>query len=40
MTILGMMGEASKLTPEEADLFVEHVLGRVGGRDREGPHVS
>ena len=32
ITILGMMGEAPKLAPREAESFVAHVLGRVGGR--------
>lgn len=32
MTILGMMGEAPKLTDEEARSFARHVLGRVNGR--------
>lgn len=32
MTILGMMGEAPKLTDEEAKAFARHVLGRIAGR--------
>ncbi len=32
MTILGVMGEAPKLTDEEARTFARHVLGRVAGR--------
>jgi len=32
MTILGMMGEAPKLAPEESEQFVSQVLGRVSGR--------
>lgn len=32
ITILGMMGEANKLTAEEADGFMHHMLGRVVGR--------
>ncbi len=32
ITILGMMGEAPKLAPAEADRFVAHVLGHVEGR--------
>ena len=32
ITILGMMGEAPKLAPEEAERFVAHVLARVEGR--------
>jgi 4-hydroxy-tetrahydrodipicolinate synthase len=32
LTILGMMGEAAKLSPGEGSLFVRHVLGRVAGR--------
>ncbi|MCP5083962.1 MAG: dihydrodipicolinate synthase family protein [Alphaproteobacteria bacterium] len=32
ITILGMMGEANKLTAEEADGFMHHMLGRVAGR--------
>ncbi len=32
LTILGMMGEAPKLTDEEARTFALHVLGRVGDR--------
>jgi 4-hydroxy-tetrahydrodipicolinate synthase len=32
MTILGMMGEAAKLTPEESVAFVARVLARVAGR--------
>ncbi len=32
MTILGVMGEAPKLTDEEAKTFARHVLGRVAGR--------
>lgn len=31
MTLLGMMGEAPKLTAAESLRFVEHVVGRVGG---------
>lgn len=32
MTILGIMGEAPKLTPEESQSFARHVLDRVAGR--------
>lgn len=32
LTILGMMGEAPKLTGSESQAVVEHVLARVGGR--------
>lgn len=32
LTILGIMGEATKLTAEESRLFVKQVLGRVAGR--------
>jgi 4-hydroxy-tetrahydrodipicolinate synthase len=32
LTLLGVMGEAPKLTAEEARTFVRRVLGRVGGR--------
>jgi 4-hydroxy-tetrahydrodipicolinate synthase len=32
LTVLGMMGEAPKLTAEESRTFVRCVLGRVGGR--------
>ena len=32
LTVLGIMGEASKLTAEESTLFVERVLARVAGR--------
>jgi 4-hydroxy-tetrahydrodipicolinate synthase len=32
MTILGIMGEAPKLAPEESDRFARHVLARVAGR--------
>ena len=32
ITILGMMGEANKLTAEESDAFMTHMLRRVGGR--------
>jgi len=32
LTILGMMGEAGKLTAEESVRFLRRVLGRVGGR--------
>lgn len=32
ITILGMMGEANKLTAEEAHGFMTHMLGRVAGR--------
>lgn len=32
MTILGIMGEAPKLTAEESQSFARHVLDRVGGR--------
>ncbi|HUG62027.1 MAG TPA: dihydrodipicolinate synthase family protein [Methylomirabilota bacterium] len=32
MTILGVLGEASKLTPEEAKSVLDYVLKRVGGR--------
>jgi 4-hydroxy-tetrahydrodipicolinate synthase len=32
MTILGVMGEAPKLSPEESAQFAERVLGRVAGR--------
>lgn len=32
LTILGIMGEATKLTAEESRLFVQQVLGRVAGR--------
>jgi 4-hydroxy-tetrahydrodipicolinate synthase len=32
LTILGIMGEAPKLTPDEALAFVRRVVGRVGGR--------
>jgi 4-hydroxy-tetrahydrodipicolinate synthase len=32
MTILGMMGEAPKLSSEESQRFVQRVLGRVAGR--------
>ena len=32
LTILGMMGEAPKLTDDEAKAFARHVLRRVGGR--------
>jgi 4-hydroxy-tetrahydrodipicolinate synthase len=30
LTILGILGEANKLTPEEAKTFLNHVMGRVG----------
>lgn len=32
LTILGIMGEATKLTAQESHLFVKQVLGRVAGR--------
>ena len=32
LTILGIMGEATKLTADESHLFVKQVLGRVAGR--------
>ena len=32
MTILGMMGEAPKLAPDESVTFLNHMLKRVGGR--------
>ncbi len=32
MTILGMMGEAPKLAPDESVTFLEHMLNRVAGR--------
>src|SRR3990172_2666783 len=32
ITILGMMGEAQKLTADESIVFVQRVLGRVRGR--------
>ena len=32
ITILGMMGEAPKLAPEESERFVGHVLARIDGR--------
>ena len=32
MTILGMMGEAPKLAPDEAEQFVNHVMSRVRGQ--------
>ncbi|UXX82772.1 dihydrodipicolinate synthase family protein [Roseovarius pelagicus] len=32
LTVLGMMGEATKLTPDEARRFVQHFLTRVDGR--------
>ena len=32
ITILGIMGEAPKLAPEESVSFMEHMLGRVDGR--------
>lgn len=32
LTILGMMGEAAKLSPEEGSAFLRHVLDRVAGR--------
>ncbi|KNY24478.1 dihydrodipicolinate synthase family protein [Methylobacterium sp. ARG-1] len=32
LTVLGMMGEAPKLTAAESRIFVRHVLARVGGR--------
>ena len=32
MTILGMMGEAPKLSTEESDSFMRHMIRRVGGR--------
>jgi 4-hydroxy-tetrahydrodipicolinate synthase len=32
MTILGMMGEAPKLAPDESIIFLEHMLNRVAGR--------
>lgn len=32
MTILGMMGEAPKLAPDESVTFLEHMLNRVSGR--------
>lgn len=32
LTILGMMGEAQKLSPEESSAFLKVVLARVGGR--------
>ncbi len=32
ITILGMMGEAPKLSPAESSLFLNHVLARVDGR--------
>jgi len=32
MTILGIMGEANKMAPDEAQRFAEHVLRRVEGR--------
>ena len=32
LTVLGMMGEAGKLSPEESTKFLDHVLARVAGR--------
>jgi len=32
ITVLGMMGEAQKLSPEESELFLARVLARVAGR--------
>ena len=32
MTILGMMGEANKLAPDESEKFLTHMMDRVGGR--------
>lgn len=32
ITLLGMMGEAHKLAPDEAEMFMSRVLERVGGR--------
>ncbi|MEL7105018.1 MAG: dihydrodipicolinate synthase family protein [Pseudomonadota bacterium] len=32
MTILGLMGEAQKLTAEESDAFMRHMIDRVAGR--------
>ena len=32
LTVLGIMGEATKLTAEESRVFVKQVLARVGGR--------
>ena len=32
ITILGIMGEAQKMAPDEAETFAKHVLARVGGR--------
>lgn len=32
LTILGMMGEATKLSPDESSVFLRHVLDRVAGR--------
>ncbi len=32
LTILGMMGEAAKLSPDEGTVFLRHVLNRVAGR--------
>ena len=32
LTVLGMMGEAPKLTPDESDAFLDRVLAVVGGR--------
>jgi 4-hydroxy-tetrahydrodipicolinate synthase len=32
LTVLGMMGEAQKLTPQEGTLFLDRVLARVAGR--------
>ena len=32
LTVLGMMGEAGKLSPEESTKFLNHVLARVAGR--------
>ncbi len=32
LTVLGIMGEATKLTADESRVFVKRVLGRVDGR--------
>ena len=32
ITILGIMGEAQKLTPDESEVFLTRMLNRVGGR--------
>ncbi len=32
ITILGVLGEATKLTPEEASTILDHVLKRVDGK--------